>query len=136
MTIVTVAGSLLLAVLPIAVVVWLAVDATTARTAAAMRRLPARPARDRLERPRWRLLGLRITEVVIWREDVLVGGDARWPGGSRQLLLASAGRDPAARRRLDQWALTTATLTGVVSHDGRLVALVHERSRHAVVARA
>jgi len=150
------AGPLLLAVFPLIIVAALAIRSNASRRAAAAAWLPVRPSLELLERPLCRLRGLRITEVVVWRDDLLVGyegGEGTWPvdtadpsnwssiqpgvhNASGQLLLASAGRDQAAREVLDEWRRTATSLTSVISADHLLVALVHEPSRRAVVSRA
>jgi hypothetical protein len=150
------AGPFALAVFPLLVVAWLAVGGNASRRINAAARLPVRPSLDLLERPLCRLRGLRITEVVAWRDDLLVGyegGDGAWPidtvghsnrwsiqpdlhDVSGQLLLAFAGRDPKARVLLDEWRRAAISLTSVISSDRLLVALVHEPSCRAVVSRA
>lgn len=148
----TTAVMALLLVATAATVVWFTIGRTMLAVAAVASEIPVGPALGLFADPLCALRGVRLVEIVVWRDDVLVGftgGRGSWlrrgeAGGERvvvvdddvdpagELCLRHAARDARSRRLLELWRTERRALTAVMNEGLGLAALVDEVSREAL----
>jgi len=143
-----------LAVLPIALLVWLTFGRTMMKVSGIASEFPLGSGLRVFEDPLCCLEGVVITEVVALKDDLLVGyrgGTGSWftedpanpdevlvttdlRDAEGQLFLPMLVRDTRSMKLLYQWCGDETHLVSVVSRSHRVVALADTRHRNAVIA--
>jgi hypothetical protein len=143
-----------LAILPIALLVWLTIGRTVMKVSGIVSELPVGPKLRLFEDPLCCLQGVVITEVVALKNDLLVGyrgGTGSWytvdPSkpdavvvttdlfdAEGQLFLPMLVRDTRSMKLLHEWCADQTRLEGVVARNHPVVALADTRHRNAVIA--
>ncbi len=137
----------------VGVVVWCTLGRTVLRLAWLTTELPVGPDLHLLDNPAALLEGVRLREVVRWRDDLLVGfhgGRGSWTDSDHvpiaadapiradgestdgQIRIVRGARDRRTRRLLRDWARDARTLVAVLSRDG-IFALIDVERREAVL---
>jgi len=143
-----------LAVLPIALLVWLTFGRTMMKVSGIASELPMGSELRLFEDPLCSLEGIVITEVVALKDDLLVGyrgGTGSWfaldpskpdavqvttdlRDAKGQLFLPMLVRDTRSMKLLHEWCADQTHLVSVVSRTYRVLALADTRHRNAVIA--
>ena len=143
-----------LAVLPIALLVWLTIGPRMMKVSGIASDLSVGPGLRLFEDPFCCLERVVITEIVALKDDLLVayrGGTGSWYtadpftpdevvvatdlcDAEGQLFLPMLVRDTRSMKLLHEWCADQARLDAVVARNHRVVALADKRRRNAVIA--
>jgi len=143
-----------LAVLPIALLVWLMIGPRMMKVSGVASDLSVGPGLRLFEDPVCCLEGVVITEIVALKDDLLVGyrsGSGSWYtvdaskpdevvvaadlcDAEGQLFLPMLVHDTRSMKLLHEWCADQARLDAAVVRDHRVVALADTRRRNAVIA--